>query len=155
MVTNRRARRDYHVLERYETGIALWGTEVKSVREGKIALKDSYADVANGELYLVGAHIAPYEQGNIWNHDPERPRKLLMHKRDIIRLGAQVAEKGLTLVPLRVYLKRGKAKLELGLCRGKHTIDKRATIREREIKRELDRHLKESTRHRERSGRRE
>jgi len=143
---NRRARRDYHILERLEAGIALRGTEVKSLRAGKISLKDSHAEIAGGEMFLVGAHISPYEQGNIYNHDPERRRKLLMHKREILRLGSQVAEKGLTLVPLRVYFLRGKVKVELGLCRGKAGIDKRATIREREVKREMDRAIKQARR---------
>jgi SsrA-binding protein len=143
IVTNRRARHDYHVLEKHEAGIVLRGTEVKSLRAGHMVLKDSYADIIGGELYLVGAHINPYEQGTAWNHEPERPRKLLLHKREIERLGAQVAEKGLTLVPLSVYFKDGKAKVELGLCRGKQTIDKRRTIQEREVKREMDRAVKD------------
>ncbi len=143
VVQNRRARRDYHILERFEAGIELRGTEVKSLRAGKMSLKDSYGDVENGEIYLVGAHISPYEQGNIFNHDPERPRKLLMHKREILRLGSQVAEKGLTLIPLRVYFKRGRVKVEIGLCKGKHTVDKRDALRERDIQRETDRYLKD------------
>lgn len=146
IVQNRRARHDYHVLDRFEAGIELRGTEVKSLRGGHISLKDSYADVENGEMFLVGAHIHPYEKGNIYNHDPERPRRLLMHKREIVRLGAQIAEKGLTLVPLRVYFKQGRVKVELGLCRGKQTVDKRQTLRERDIKRETDRILKGSRR---------
>ncbi len=147
MVTeNRRARHDYHVLERFEAGIALRGTEVKSLRDGKMMLKDSYAEVRQGEMYLVGAHISPYEQGNLYNHEPERARKLLLHKREIVRLGAQVAEKGLTVVPLRVYFTKGIAKVELGLCRGKQSFDKRATVRERDEKRELDRAVKQFTR---------
>lgn len=147
MVTeNRRARHDYHVLERFEAGIALRGTEVKSLRDGKMMLKDSYAEVRQGEMYLVGAHISPYEQGNLYNHEPERARKLLLHKREILRLGAQVAEKGLTVVPLRVYFTKGIAKVELGLCRGKQSFDKRATVRERDEKRELDRAVKQFTR---------
>lgn len=137
VVQNRRARRDYHILERFEAGIELRGTEVKSLRNGKMTLKDSYGDVIQGELFLVSAHISPYEQGNIHNHDPERPRKLLMHKREIIRLMGVLAEQGLTLIPLRVYFKRGIAKVELGLCRGKHKGDKRAAIREREDRREI------------------
>ena len=143
IVTNRRARRDYQVVERFEAGIELRGTEVKSLRDGKISLKDSYGDVVNGELFLVGAHISPYEQGNIYNHDPERQRKLLMHKREIRRLGSIVAEKGLTLVPLRLYFKRGRVKVEIGLCRGKQTIDKRTTIRDRDIARDTERQLKD------------
>ena len=142
VVTNRKARHDYHVLETVEAGIALQGTEVKSLRDGKIVLKDSYADIIRGEMYLVGAHINPYEQGNIYNHDPERNRKLLLHKREILKLAQRIAEKGLTLVPLSVYFKQGRAKVELGLCKGKQTHDKRDTIREREVKREIDRAVK-------------
>jgi SsrA-binding protein len=143
IVTNRRAGHDYHILEKYEAGVALVGTEVKSLRTtGGITLKDSYVDVDRGEMHLVGAHIRPYEQGNIYNHDPERPRRLLMHKREIQRLGQRIAEKGLTLVPLRVYFKQGLVKLELGLCRGKHSFDKRASIKDRESLREMDREVK-------------
>jgi len=142
IVSNRRARHDYHVLEKFEAGIELRGTEVKSLRDGHMVLKDSYADIIQGQLYLVGAHISPYERGNVWNHEAERTRKLLMHRKEIDRLEAQVGEKGLTLVPLSVYFKEGKAKVELGLCRGKHTVDKRHTIREREVKREMDRAVK-------------
>ena len=141
IVQNRRARHDYHILEHFETGIALQGTEVKSIRAGQITLKDSYAEVDGGELFLIGVHIAPYEQGIIYNHDPERRRKLLMHKREIVRIGHTIAEKGFTLVPLRVYFKDGRAKVELGLCRGKHTIDKRQTLRKREQDRDVDRAL--------------
>ena len=142
ITTDRRARHDYHILDRFEAGIELRGTEVKSLRAGGITLKDSYADVEGGEAYLVGAHISPYEQGNIYNHDPERRRRLLLHKREILRLGSQIAEKGLTLIPLRVYFKRGIAKVELGLCRGKQTIDKRRTIQKREVEREMEREIK-------------
>jgi SsrA-binding protein len=142
ITTNRRARHEYHVIDTFEAGIELRGTEVKSLRAGGITLKDSYADVEGGQAYLVGAHISPYEQGNIYNHDPERRRRLLLHKREILRLGAQIAEKGLTLVPLRVYFKEGRAKVELGLCRGKQTIDKRDTIRKREMEREVEREIK-------------
>lgn len=142
VVQNRRARHDYQVLDTFEAGLELRGTEVKSLRAGQMTLKDSYADVQQGELFLVGAHINPYEQGNIYNHDPERPRKLLMHKHEIERLSSQVAEKGLTLVPLRVYFKNGRAKVELGLCRGKQTHDKRATIRDKDAKREIERAMK-------------
>lgn len=144
IVQNRRARHDYHVLEKYEAGIALKGTEVKSLRNGKMNLKDSYVDVRNNELFLVNAHISPYEQATVFNHDPERPRKLLMHKQEIVRLGSKVAERGLTLVPLRVYFKDGKAKVEVGLCRGKQTHDKRAAIKERVAKREVERALRAS-----------
>ena len=142
IVKNRRARHDYHILDRFEAGIELRGTEVKSLRAGHMTLKDSYGDVENGELFLVGAHISPYEEGNIYNHDPERRRRLLMHKREILKLGAQTAEKGLTVVPLSVYFKHGRVKVELGLCRGKHTVDKRRTLRERDIERETERALR-------------
>lgn len=139
---NRKARHDYQILDSYETGIALVGTEVKSLRAGNINLKDSYVDVSGDELYLVGAYIAPYEQGNINNHEPERKRKLLMHKREILRLAATVTEKGLTLVPLRVYFKQGKVKVEIGLAKGKQTVDKRESIKERDAKREIERAMK-------------
>lgn len=139
---NRRARHEYHVLESHEAGIELRGTEVKSLRAGKLQLKDSYVDVNNGELFLIGAHISPYEQGNIYNHEPERKRKLLMHKHEIRKLGAQVAEKGLTLIPLSVYFSKGRAKVKVGLCKGKQTHDKRDNIRDREAKREIDRAMK-------------
>ena len=112
VVQNRRARHEYQVLDSFEAGIELRGTEVKSLRAGQMTLKDSYADLQQGQLYLVGAHINPYEKGNIYNHDPERPRRLLMHKREIEKLGSQIAEKGLTLIPLRVYFKDGRAKVE-------------------------------------------
>lgn len=143
VVQNRRAHHDYFILEKIEAGIELRGTEVKSLRAGGMTLKDSYAEVRDGQMYLVGAHISPYEKGNIYNHVPERDRRLLLHKREIVKLGARVAEKGLTLVPLRVYFKEGRAKVELGLCRGKHTVDKRDTIREREVLREADRAMRD------------
>ncbi len=145
IVTNRRARRDYHVLDTYEAGIVLKGTEVKSLRAGKVHLKDSYAEVTDkGEIFLLSAHISPYEQGNIYNHDPERPRKLLLHKKEILRIASRVAEKGLTLIPLRMYFKRGRAKVELGVCKGKKLYDKRAAVQERQVKRDLERVVKES-----------
>lgn len=137
LTKNRKAYHDYSVIDSFEAGIALQGTEVKALRAGGINLKDSYADIARGEIWLVGVHISPYEQGNIYNHEPERRRKLLMHKQEIVRLAAQVAEKGLTLVPLSVYFKRGRVKVEIGLCRGKKTHDKREAIRERDVKREM------------------
>ncbi len=145
VVQNRRARHDYHILDSFEAGIELKGTEVKSLRNGQMMLKDSYVDIVKGELFLLGAHIAPYEQGNIYNHEPERPRRLLMHKREILKLTPQVREKGHTLVPLKVYFTRGKAKVQVGLCKGKQTTDKRATIRERESKVEMDRAMKEAS----------
>ena len=144
IVNNKRARRDYTVLDQYEAGVELKGTEVKSLRDGKITLKDSYIDVKRGELFLVNAHIAPYEYGNVFNHEPERERRLLMHKREIIRLASRVAEKGLTLVPLKLYFKNGRVKVVVGVCRGKHHEDKRSTIQEREAKIEMGRALKEA-----------
>jgi SsrA-binding protein len=145
IVNNRKARHDYQVLDSLEVGIALTGTEVKSLRTGgNMTLKDSYADVIKGECYLVGAHIPHYVQATYNNHDVERRRKLLLHKREIEKLSQKVAEKGLTLIPLRVYFKRGMVKLELGLCRGKNVVDKRDSIRDKESKREIDRALKET-----------
>jgi len=143
---NRRARRDYKVLDQHEAGIELKGTEVKSLREGNIALKDSYVDVRKGELYLVNAHIAPYDYGNVNNHEPERDRRLLMHKREIERMAARVAEKGYTLIPLSVYFKNGRAKVEVGECRGKDHADKRTTILEREAKIDMEREMKNAQR---------
>ena len=140
---NRRAHHDYFIIEKVEAGIELRGTEVKSLRAGGMTLKDSYAEVRDGEMFLVGSHISPYEKGNIYNHDPERQRRLLLHKREINKLGQRVAEKGLTLVPLRVYFKEGRAKVEIGLCRGKHTVDKRDAIRQREVLREADRAMRD------------
>ncbi len=141
---NRMARRNYEILDTFEAGIVLVGTEVKSLREpGTMTLKDSFADIRrSGELFLVGAYIEPYRMGNIHNHEPERPRKLLMHKREIEKLAQRIAEKGLTLVPLSVYFKRGMVKIELGLGRGKNVRDKRDTIKERESKVEMARAMK-------------
>jgi len=146
VVKNRKARFDYHIIDTFEAGLALRGTEVKSLRLGHMVLKDSYCDIVNGEAYLVGAHISPYEQGNIHNHEPERRRKLLLHKREIEKLDTIVSEKGLALVPLKVYFKNGKAKLEFGLCRGKKTFDKREAIRKRETEREMAQAVKEAQR---------
>lgn len=143
IVQNRTARRNYEILDSFEAGIALVGTEVKSLREsGSMTLKDSYADIKDGEVFLVGAHINPYAKGNIYNHAAERPRKLLLHKREIERLAQRIAEKGLTLIPLKVYFTRGMVKVELGLGRGKNVRDKRETIKARESKREMDRAIK-------------
>lgn len=151
IVKNRKAFHDYEVVDRFEAGIELRGTEVKSLRGGHITLKDSYGDIEGGQIFLVGTHIDPYEQGNLFNHDPERPRRLLLHKREIFRLHQQVAEKGMTLIPLSMYFKQGRVKVELGLCRGKHTIDKRVSLRERDIQRETDRTLKSIPRTRRRT----
>ncbi len=141
---NRKARHDYYIEESYEAGIALTGTEVKSLRAGRINLKDSYARVDNGELVLHNVHISPYDQGNRFNHDPLRARKLLMHKKEIVRLYSKVREKGLTLIPLRVYFnERGLVKVELGLAKGKRQYDKRQDIAEKDAKRDMERALKD------------
>jgi SsrA-binding protein len=138
VATNRRARYQYEILETLEAGLVLRGTEVKSLRTGQVNFKDSYATVRSGEVWLVGCHISPYSHGTDANHDPERDRKLLLHGREIARLAGKVAEKGLTVVPLKLYFKQGRAKLEIGLARGKKLHDKRAALRERETRREMD-----------------
>ncbi len=139
---NRRARHDYELLERFEAGLVLTGTEVKSLREGRASLAQAFADVRDGEVWLVGADIATYEQGNIANHEPARERKLLLHRREIASLYGKVRERGLTLVPTRMYWKDGKAKVEIALARGKQTIDKRRDIAKREADRAMQRALK-------------
>ncbi|HMH52656.1 MAG TPA: SsrA-binding protein SmpB [Candidatus Acidoferrum sp.] len=139
IATNRRARHEYSILETFEAGVVLRGTEVKSLRAGLVNFKDSYATVRNGEVWWLGCHINPYSHGTDANHDPERDRKLLLHAKEISRLSGKVAERGLTLIPLKLYFKSGRAKLELGLGRGKKLHDKRSTLREREVKREMDR----------------
>ena len=139
VATNRKARRNYTILDTYEAGLVLVGSEVKSLRDGKMELKDSYGDIRQGEAYLVGAHIAPYDFAREGGHDPERMRKLLLHRREIDRIAGGLAEKGLTLVPLQVYFKDGRAKVELALARGKTTVDKRHTLRDREHQREIER----------------
>ena len=136
LASNRRARHDYLVLEKLEAGMALLGTEVKSIRNGKIQLKDSYVEFRDGEAFLVGAHVSPYTHGNRENHDPERPRKLLLKRREIDRLAGSVQGKGFTVVPLEVYLKDNRIKVEVGLVRGKQQYDKRLAERERELDRE-------------------
>jgi SsrA-binding protein len=136
MATNKKAFHDYFVLEKIEAGIALLGTEVKAIRESRLNLKDSYAMVQAGEAYLFNCHISPYSHGNRENHNPTRSRKLLLHQREIRKLIGKTQEKGLTLVPLRVYLKRGRIKVELGVARGKKLIDKRETERRKEADRE-------------------
>jgi len=142
LAKNKRARHDYHVVDSLEAGVVLHGTEVKSVRLGKVQLVDSFVRIEDGEAYLVGAHISPYEQGNRFNVDPRRRRKLLVHKSEIRRLNRQVMEKGMTLVPLSVYLKRGIVKLEVGVCRGKRAFDKRETIRRRDAQRDMERQIR-------------
>lgn len=144
---NRKARHDYHIHDSYEAGIALTGTEVKSLRAGKANLRDSYAYFdKKRELYLQNLHISPYEQGNIFNHDPLRPRKLLMHRHQLDKLVGKINEKGFTLVPLKLYFTQGKVKVDLALVTGKKQYDKRHDIAERDAKRELDRNLKERDR---------
>jgi SsrA-binding protein len=138
VATNRRARHEYEILESFEAGLVLRGTEVKALRTGQVNFKDSYATVRNGEVWLLGCHISPYSHGTDANHDPERDRKLLLHTREINRLVGKISEKGLTVVPLKLYFKNGRAKLEIGLARGKKLHDKRATLRERETRREMD-----------------
>ena len=141
---NKKAYHDYFVDEKYEAGIELFGTEVKSLRAGQVNLKDSYIDVKDGELFVVGMHVSPYEHGNIFNRDPLRRRKLLMHKREIMKLHGLVAQKGMSLIPLSLYFKNSHVKVELGLCRGKKMYDKRDSIAERDANREIDRKMKES-----------
>lgn len=142
LVSNRRARHDYEILETYEAGIALQGTEVKSLRDGGGSLQEAYITVKGGELWLVNASIAPYKFGNIMNHEERRDRKLLMHRREIVRLRVAVQEKGLTLIPLAMYLKGGRVKLSIAEARGKKKIDKRGAIKERDEKRRMDRAMR-------------
>ncbi|MFY9174291.1 MAG: SsrA-binding protein SmpB [Peptococcia bacterium] len=139
---NRKARHDYFVEETYETGIVLKGTEVKSLRAGKVNLKDSYAQVQNGEMYIYNMHISPYDHGNRFNVDPLRPRKLLLHKREINRLYGKVKQQGLALVPLKLYFKRGRVKVELALAKGKKLFDKRDAMAERDSRRDIERALR-------------
>lgn len=143
---NRKARHDYTIEESFEAGIELKGTEVKSMRAGRANLKDSFAVIENGELYLYGMHISPYEHGNIFNVEPMRPRKLLMHKKEIMRLLGKTKEQGLTLVPLNVYFKKDKIKVELALAKGKKLYDKREAAAEKTAKREIEKAMKERSR---------
>lgn len=143
---NRRATHDYFIDERYEAGIVLTGTEIKSIREGRVNLREGYARVLNGEVYLTGVHIAPYEQGNRYNHEPLRDRKLLLHRNEIAELVGRVKQRGYTLIPLQLYLKNGRAKVEIGLARGKHQYDKRESIARRDAQREIERALRDRQR---------
>lgn len=145
---NRKARHDYFVLEALEAGIELVGTEVKSIRQGSVNLKDSWVDIQNGEMLVLGMHISPYEKGNIFNRDPLRVRKLLVHKREIMKMQKELATQGLTLVPLKLYFKGSRVKMEVGLCKGKKLYDKRASTAERDAKREIDRTMKSQNRER-------
>ena len=140
---NRKAFHEYFVLERFEAGIELAGTEVKSIRAGTVNLKDSFCTVKNGELFVRGMHVSPYEHGNIFNKDPVRPRRLLMHKREILKLQARVQQDGLTLIPLSLYFKDSRVKVEVGLCKGKKLYDKREAAAEKSARRDMDRVLKE------------
>lgn len=146
ITVNRKARHDYFVEETYECGIALAGTEVKSLRAGTVNLKDSYCSIKDGEMFVVGMHISPYEQGNIFNRDPLRQRKLLMHKREIMKLFGYVKRDGYSLIPLSLYFKGSRVKLELGLCKGKKLHDKRDDAARRDASREMDRAMRERNR---------
>ena len=140
---NRSARHDYFIIESYEAGIELFGTEVKSLRNGKANLKDSYCEIDKGELFALGLHISPYEQGNIFNRDPLRPKRLLMHKKEIMKLWGLTSREGYTLVPLSLYFKGSRVKMALGLCKGKKNYDKREDIARRDANREIERRMKD------------
>ena len=144
---HRQARHEYFVLETFEAGISLAGTEVKSLREGRVNLKDSYCHIKDGEIFAYNMHISPYEKGNIFNRDPLRPKKLLMHKKEIMRLLGQMSQKGLALVPLSLYFKGPRVKMELGLCKGKKLYDKRADLAKKESQREVERAIKDRSRY--------
>ena len=139
---NRKARHDYFIIETYEAGIELFGTEVKSLRAGTVNLKDSYCDIDGGELFALGVHISPYEQGNIFNKDPLRPKKLLMHKREIMKLTGLVSREGYTLVPLSLYFKGSRVKMAVGLCKGKKLYDKRDSAAKRDADRTIEKAMK-------------
>ena len=142
LAQNKKARHDYSIIDTIEAGIVLTGTEIKSVRSARISLKDGFAQIKNGEVWLSNVHIAPYNEGNIWNQDPLRRRKLLLHKKQIQKMAKEVTQSGMTLVPLKVYLKNGFAKVLLGLAKGKHVYDKRETIKRREQDRDMARVMK-------------
>ena len=139
---NKKAYHDYFVEEKYEAGIELFGTEVKSIRAGKVNVKEAYCDIKDGEVFVVGMHISPYEQGNVFNKDPLRPKKLLLHKREILKLFGLVSQKGYTLIPLQVYLSNSRVKVEIGLCRGKKLYDKRDDMARNDAKRDMERAFK-------------
>lgn len=140
---NKKAFHEYYILEKYEAGIELFGTEVKSVRNGKVNLKDSWCQIKNLEIFVCGMHISPYEQGNIFNRDPLRVKRLLMHKKEIRNLYAKVKQEGLTIIPLTLYFKNGRAKLELGLCKGKKLYDKREVAAKKEAERKIERSMRQ------------
>lgn len=143
ITSNRKAFHEYSVLERFEAGIELAGTEVKSIRAGNVNLKDAFCTIKDGELFVRGMHISPYEHGNIFNKDPVRPRRLLMHKREIVKLNARIMQDGVALIPLSLYFKDSRVKVELGLCKGKKLHDKRDSEAERQTRRDIDRIMKE------------
>ena len=147
IASNRKAYHDYFVLETYEAGIELYGTEIKSIRGGRVNLKDSFCSVDNGEMFVIGMHISPYEHGNIFNRDPMRKKKLLMHKKEIIKLFTQNQQQGLSIIPLKLYIKKGRVKLEIGLCKGKKLHDKRNVAAEKEANRSIERALKERSKY--------
>jgi SsrA-binding protein len=142
VASNRKAFYDYHIEEKYEAGISLLGTEVKSLRAGRANLKESYVIIKNGEAFLFNCHISPYSHGNINNHEPLRTRKLLLHKKEIGKLWGKISQQGLTLIPLKIYFKHGRAKVEIGLAKGKRQYEKRDSTKEKEAKREIERHMK-------------
>lgn len=141
-INNRKARFDYEILDTYEVGIVLTGTEIKSIKNGKANLKDSYAIIRNNEMFLLNMHISPYEQGNIFNHEETRTRKLLLHKKEILKIRDKVTLEGITLVPLKLYIKNGHAKIELGLAKGKKNFDKRENIKKRDMELEMKKRMK-------------
>ena len=141
-IVNRQANHNYFITDTYESGIVLTGTEIKSIRNGKCNIKDSYAIIKNNEVFLLNAHISEYEKGNIFNHEETRTRKLLLHKKEILKLSNKVNLEGYTLIPLKIYFKDGLAKVSLGVCKGKHTYDKKETLKEKDIKREMEKENK-------------
>ena len=146
IATNKKAFHDYFVDDKFEAGIELFGTEVKSIRAGQVNLKDSWCDIKNGEIFVQGMHISPYEKGNIFNRDPLRVRRLLMHKREIMKLNAAIQQQGMTLVPLELYFSGSRVKVAVGLCRGKKLYDKRDDAAKRDMQRDIERHMKEQRR---------
>jgi len=146
LASNKKAFHDYFIEESYEAGLELFGTEVKSIRAGKVQLKESYAQIRNGEVFMVGMHISPYEQGNIFNKDPMRDKKLLLHKYEIEKLMQYTSQQGYTLVPLSLYLVRGRVKLKLGVAKGKHNYDKRQSLKEKSAKRDIQKQMKNAWR---------
>lgn len=143
IANNKKAYHDYFIIEKYECGIELYGTEIKSVRMGRVSIKEAYVDIENGEAWIDGMNISPYEMGNLFNRDPLRRKKLLLHKNEIRKLAQAVQQDGYTIVPLSVYLKKGRAKVEIGLAKGKHVYDKREDIRKRDLRRETERDYKD------------